>query len=195
MMSKNRILYIIIAFVVLFIIIQTFYFNYKLKTELNIKSANQNQKIGYFDLNAVQRKCSVFKQLNQELENIEKKNKEITNEYREKLLKKVDEFEKNNRGKTKLELTKIQTDISFLEDDIHQRIDYHSKSYTLKNYQIKKEIRKRITSFLKKYCKEKGYSFILEADSDLVFYKDQSFDITQEIIDGITLEENLHLKK
>ncbi len=195
MQKTSEILFISVFIILLILTVHALYLHYQVQLESTNLHQNKNQKIGYFNINLVQQQCKVFKKMNEELEKEEKKNKEITQEYREKLLKKVDEFEKNNRGKSKLELSKIQSDINILEDDIHHRIDYHSKSYTLKNYQIKKEIKKRITAFLRQYCKEKGYTFIFETESDLVFYKDQAYDITQDIIDGITLEDKLQVQK
>ncbi|MFT4024048.1 MAG: OmpH family outer membrane protein [Flavihumibacter sp.] len=52
----------------------------------------------------------------------------------------------------------------------------------------KKNIKTKIEGYLKEFNKNKGYSFIMSYEPELMFYKDTVYNITNQLIDGLNAE-------
>ena len=46
-------------------------------------------------------------------------------------------------------------------------------------------VKKKIEDFLMEYNKDKKYSFIIMNQNDLVYYRDSSFNITNNVVEGL----------
>ena len=49
----------------------------------------------------------------------------------------------------------------------------------------KKNIKNKIEEYLKEFNKDKGYSYIISYEPELMFYKDTIYNITDQLIQGL----------
>jgi outer membrane protein len=61
------------------------------------------------------------------------------------------------------------------------------KSQELQDESIKKiqEVKKSIEAYLKEFNKNKNYSYILSSSNDIIYLKDTTYNITNELIQGL----------
>jgi outer membrane protein len=55
-------------------------------------------------------------------------------------------------------------------------------------FKMAQEMNKTIEDYLKKFNKDKGYTYILTSQPGLIYYKDTAHNITRELISGLNLE-------
>ena len=86
-------------------------------------------------------------------------------------------------------LMKMQQDLQVLQNNLSNQLATENQKNSL-------QLRDSINVFLKEYNKTKGYNLILSNTGfDNLLYADSSFNITQEIIDGLNAKYTSAPKK
>ena len=57
--------------------------------------------------------------------------------------------------------------------------------YKLGSHYIKGNLKKKIDDYLAIYNKDKGFAYIFSNDPGLMYYKDNAYDITADVIKGL----------
>jgi outer membrane protein len=47
------------------------------------------------------------------------------------------------------------------------------------------DVKKKIEDYLKEYNKDKGYAFVFSNSENLMYFRDSSYDITQDVVNGL----------
>jgi outer membrane protein len=47
------------------------------------------------------------------------------------------------------------------------------------------DVKKKIEDYLKEYNKDKGYAFVFSSSVDLMYLKDSTYNITQDVVNGL----------
>lgn len=83
-----------------------------------------------------------------------------------------------------------QRKLSKMQQDIESRHEQMSGQLLKETQDFNTELQSRLDEFLARYNKDKKYAYILSESkgSGLILYADESFDITNEIIDGLNAE-------
>jgi outer membrane protein len=144
-----------------------------------------SMKIAYFEIDSIENNYIYFKELKASLETKEEAytkqldalNKQISikeQEY-EKLRPKLSSIELSNREE---ELNKLYIDKSTLAQKITQDLQVERENRLF-------EIKKKIDDYLAIYNKDKGFAYIFSNDPGLMYYKDNAYDITADVIKGL----------
>jgi len=91
------------------------------------------------------------------------------------------EYSMEDGKKKQQELMKKEQNIYKLEDELNQK-------YTESEAKKTREIQKEILDYLKRYNKEKGYTYILGKTFGNIPYANEDLDITRSLLDGLNAE-------
>lgn len=144
-----------------------------------------NFKIAYFDLDSLQNNFDYYKQVAKELGNSEQQKRNELAAKKDAYVAKVKEYQSKGQAMSQSEVAAAQQDIQQREKDYQQ--DEQSKSQEMQEESFKRlqDVKKKIEDYLKEYNKDKTYSFIISSSTDLVYYKDSAYNITNDLIKGL----------
>ena len=148
-----------------------------------------NMKIAYVEIDSLLTKYNFWNDLNEQMIKKEENIRTTLNEKGRKLEKEAQEFQRKieNNGFTSREraeqeqarLMKQQQDLQALQQKLTEELAAENQKNSL-------QLRDSINSFLKIYNQDKGYDLIISnAGFDNLLYANPSFNITNEIVEGL----------
>ncbi len=142
-------------------------------------------KIAYFEMDSLQSNFDYYKQIAKELGNSEQQKRSDLASKKDAYVAKVKEYQSKGQSMSQADMAKAQQDIAQRERDYQQ--DEQAKSQEMQEESFKKiqDVKKKIEAYLKEYNKDKTYSFIISNSSDLLYYKDSAYNITNDLIKGL----------
>ncbi|MCA0397758.1 MAG: OmpH family outer membrane protein [Bacteroidetes bacterium] len=145
-------------------------------------------RIAYFDIDSLQNKYEFFKDALGELKvKEEAMNNELAS-MEKNYQKKISEWQKKGPSMSQSEADAVQREYAQMQQNYQQRrLSLEQQLETLK-MDYKKNIKTKIEGYLKEFNKNKGYSFIMSYEPELMFYKDTVYNITNQLIDGLNAE-------
>lgn len=144
--------------------------------------------IAYFDIDSLQNKYEYFKDALGELKvKEEAMNNELAS-MEKNYQKKISEWQKKGPSMSQSEADAVQREYTQMQQNYQQR--RMSLEQQLENLKMdyKKNIKTKIEAYLKEFNKNKGYSFIMSYEPELMFYKDTIYNITNQLINGLNAE-------
>jgi outer membrane protein len=143
-------------------------------------------KIAYFNSDLLEDNLNIYKRASQDIKSMqqasEAKIERARNEFQ-------DYYRKLTNSKT--QATEEETKkVMELEENVKRKMAEEQQSIAEKSSQLNKNLRDRVESFLERYNKTKGYAYIIQyvPDASFIFLKNNSFDITADLINGINAE-------
>lgn len=145
-------------------------------------------KIAYFDIDSLQNKYEFFKDALGELKvKEESMNKELSSLERS-YQKKINEWQQKGASMSQSEAEAVQREYGQMQQNYQQRrLTLEQQLENLK-MDYKKNIKTKIEDYLREFNKEKGYSYIISYEPELMFYRDTAYNITEQIIQGLNAE-------
>jgi outer membrane protein len=142
-------------------------------------------KVAYFEMDSLQNNFEYYKKVAKDLGISEQKKKSELAVKRDNYLAKVKEYQGKGQSMSQAEMARAQQDIAQREKEYQQ--EEQTKSQELQDESFKKlqDVKKKIEEFLKEYNKDKGFAYILTSASDLIYYKDSTLNITNDLIKGL----------
>ena len=142
-------------------------------------------KIAYFDMDSVQTNYTYFKEVANELTDLEQKKHNELADRKNEYMKVMKQYQEKGSSMSQIEMAKAQKDLEQRDRDL--QIFQQASASELQDVNFKKlhEVKKRIEEFLKDYNKNKGYNYIIINSSELVYYKDSTYDITSDVVKGL----------
>jgi outer membrane protein len=150
-------------------------------------NASSPLKVAYIDLDSIREKYDYFKLKNKELENEKVRiESEIENGLK-KLESDRNAFAGRGASISQEEMEKFQYDFQNRYQALGQRRETLLNQHLANQNKALDDIQKRINDFLEEYNKMAGYHFIFSTgEGNLTLYhKDTSFNITNEVIEGL----------
>lgn len=152
-------------------------------------SGPANMKIAYVEIDSLLTKYRYWNDLNEMMIQKEENIRTTLNEKAKDLDKEMREFQRKleNNGfasreraeQENMRIAKKQRDLQQLQEKLTNELQTENQKNSL-------QLRDSINSFLKIYNKDKGYSLIISNTGfDNLLYADQSFNITEEIVEGL----------
>lgn len=169
-----------------------FYLHFSNKNVL--KPANTNNtntanavgfKIAYFEMDSVENKYDFLKDVRAELRSLEEKKSGELASLRNASRTKLMEYQKKGNSMTQDEMAKANDDLMRMDNEL--KTQEQIKSQELQDESIKKiqEVKKSIEEFLKEYNQDKNFSYILSSSNDIIYLKDTTYNITNDLIQGL----------
>ena len=188
---KNGLL--VLNVVLLIAIAVLFYLHFSSGTPTVKKQANNQQanhsgsnfKIAYFEMDSLENSFAMVKDVKTELG---KKEDAITSELSrlEKTYQnKIAQYQAQGATMNQVQSENAQRDVMQMQQNMQNRKQALDKEY--QDYYIRKmkDVKTKIEDFLKEYNNNKGYSYILASDPGLFYYRDTTYNITNELITGL----------
>ena len=153
-------------------------------------TTNNSFKIAYFESDSLETGFDYYKQISKELGASEQQKRNEILAQRNAFVEKVKEYQAKGQTMTQMEAAKANQDVEARQKQI--QANEQTKSQEIQDERFKKlqDVKKKIEEYLKEYNKNNTYSFILSSSSDLMYYKDKTYDITKDLIKGLNEKYN-----
>jgi outer membrane protein len=167
-----------------------FYFQFASKNNV-VSAANsfhQNEngfKIAYFEMDSVENHYEYLKDVRNTLRQMEQQKSSELAELRNQNKAKLQAYQKKGSNMTQEEIARANDELMRLENEL--KTQEQIKMGELQDESIKKmqQAKMKIEDFLKLYNKDKNYAYILSSSSNIIYYKDTTYNITADLITGL----------
>ena len=152
--------------------------------------------IAYVDIDTVEAHYSYFKQKKTELET---KQQAIENELQANvraLQNEAADFQRKATGMTQSEGEAAQKTLYDKQQQLEGKAQNMRAQYAEQENKFNEELQKRLNDFLEKFNSDKKYAYIMSyrTGASNILYKDNKYDITNEVIKGLN-EANASAEK
>lgn len=166
-----------------------FFLHFKKQNKNTLKATSascfKTCKIAYFEMDSIQNHFEYYKQIIEELSKKEQDVRVILANKKNSNIAKLKEYQgkgssmsQDQMAAARQDLEKRESDYQFQEQSEASKLSGETRDKLL-------DVKKKIEDYLKEYNKDFDYSFILSNSSDLIYYKDTAFNITNEIVIGL----------
>jgi outer membrane protein len=148
-------------------------------------TTNNGFKIAYFESDSLETGFNYYKEISKELSSSEQQKRSELLAQRNAYIEKVKEYQAKGQAMTQMEAAKANQDVEERQKAI--QANEQQKSQEIQDERFKKllDVKKKIEDYLKEYNKNKTYALILSSSSELMYYKDSTYDITKDLIKGL----------
>jgi outer membrane protein len=188
--SKNPLL--VINIVLLILVAVLFYLHFSSsskKTEIKTAVADSDSsrlfRIAYFEMDSIENNYEYLKDVRNELKTKEQGLSSQLNQMKNRYMDKVNKFQQEGQTMTQERQGAIQQDL--LQEQKMIQNKEQSVGHELQDASFKKmqEVNKTIEDYLKDFNKNKLYSYILAYQPGTIYYKDENYNITSEVLKGL----------
>lgn len=167
-------------------------------TASNVKSvgataaAPDEFKIAYFEMDSLEASFEMVKDVKSELS---RKEDAVTGELRrmEKSYQdKLGRYQAQAATMTQVQSESATKDMMQMQQQMQNRKQSLDQEYQDFYMRKMKEVKTKIEDYLKAYNAEKGFTYILAYEPGLFYYRDSTYDITDDLIKGLN---NTYKKK
>lgn len=142
-------------------------------------------KVAYFEMDSLQANYKYFKDA---LNHLKGKEQEMNNELaglERSYQKRVSEWQSKGSSMSQSEADAAQRENAQLQQNYQSRKQSLEESFAKQSMEFKKDIKKKIEEYLKEYNKDRKYSYVLSYEPDFIFLKDTTYNITNDLVDGL----------
>ncbi len=169
--------------------------NFSTSSQQNGSSYDQPFRIAYFDMDSIESNFSLAKEMQSELTKKEEAINVEMNRLQNDFQKRYQHFQELGPTMNQAQLEGAQRELFELEQSIKGRkvqLDQDYQSYYLNKQQ-------EIISLIKKFCedfnKDKIFTLIIANEPGLIYYKDNTYNITSSLLKGLNELYQLQKKK
>ena len=98
---------------------------------------------------------------------------------------KYQELQKVGASLSQAELASKQQELMQMEKAFQGKEKMMSDEMQDEQFRKMQDVKKKIEEYLKVYNKDKGYAFVFSSSTDLMYLKDSSYNITQDVVNGL----------
>ncbi len=152
----------------------------------------QSLKIAYVDLDSIQEKYVYYKEKMTEFERKKESADRELNGAFQRIENERATFAQRGEAITQAEAENFQREYTRKMQNLESQKRNFETSIQQDGMKTMEDLRKRINDFLVEYNKKKAYSLIFSTSSsvNVLFHKDSTLDITNEIVDGLNAAYN-----
>lgn len=146
-----------------------------------------NLKIAYVDLDSIQEKYHYYKEKTEEF-NRKKENADLQlNTAFQRIEEERIAFAKKGQAITQAEYENFQRSYQTKMQNLEEQKRVMENAISSDGVKMLDDLKNKINVFLETYNKEKEYSFIFSTSNSLnvLFYKDTTYNITNQVVDGL----------
>jgi len=145
-------------------------------------------KVAYFEIDSIQNNYNLFKEVKAALQAKDLENAKQLTGLKNAFALKYQDLQKNGQYLSQAEVGARQQELAQLEKNYTNREQQLSAELQEESFKKLQEVKKKIEAFLVNYNKNKTFAYILASNSDLMYYKDTAYDITEDIVKGLNSE-------
>jgi outer membrane protein len=98
---------------------------------------------------------------------------------------KYQELQRIGSTLTQAEQAARQQELTNIENAFRGKEKMMSDEMQDMQFRKMQDVKKKIEEYLKEYNKDKGYAYVFSSSIDLMYLKDSSYDITQDVVNGL----------
>lgn len=144
-----------------------------------------NFKIAYFEVDSIQNHFAYYKEIVSELDTKNQANQKVLGEMKNTFIAKYQDFQKVGASLTPAEQQARQQELSNIENVLRGKEKMMSDEMQDVQFRKMQDVKKKIEEYLKEYNKDKGYAYVFSSSVDIMYLKDSSYDITQDVVNGL----------
>jgi outer membrane protein len=152
-------------------------------------SKSKEFRIAYFDMDSVEanydRVREVKAELNKKEENINMEMDRMRRDYQQRLNYYQNQAQINNM--TPQQQQDAMQELNAINEKINARKQALDQDYQELVSRVNKEMKSAIEDFLRDYNRTRGYSYIFANESGLFYYRDSTYNITNEVVRGLNI--------
>lgn len=181
------------------IVLYYLYFRYTSTDSHRIMQANtavaNSFKIAYFDLDSLESQYQDYKEARDYLRGKDSEMTEQLNILQNNYISKVKEYQQKGPTMSQTEQSDFQDQLAKMRDDYQQTQQQMGQEMNAESMRKLQEVKNKIQSFLKDYCKDKGYAYVFASSSDdYLYYKDTLRNITKDIVGLLNQQHEIDKK-
>lgn len=154
------------------------------------KKANAGVTIAYFEMDSVENNLDYVKDAMEKFKVKEQQMNTQLNGLKNNYQRRIEEWNKKGQTMTQTESEAAQREYNQMNENYNSQKQKLEMELQDLQFKMAQEMNKTIESFLLKYNKDKGYSYIMTSQPGLIYYKDTTHNITRDLISGLNLEYN-----
>ncbi len=189
--------------VILFILIGILYYvhffpNKTKSTEVPIKhieNGSNNFKIAYFEMDSLESQYGYIKEIRNELKNKQIDMNAELGKLRKNYQARMAQLQEKASTMSQAEGEAAQREAYQMQQNLAEKEQNLNQIFQQDSYQKMQNINKQIEDFLKEYNKTKGYSYIITHQPGFIYYRNPSYNITQDLINGLNAQYTPKEKK
>jgi outer membrane protein len=177
-----------------------FYLHFSSPKKANIKTAATTDanvsgpfKMAYFEMDSIENNYEYLKDVRNELKGKEQGLSSQLNQMKNRYMNKVNKFQQEAQTMTQERQGAIQQDLLQEQKMIQNKEQAMGHELQDASFKRMQEVNRTIENYLREFNKNKTYSYILAYQPGTIYYKDERFDITSEVLRG--LNDNYRKKK
>jgi outer membrane protein len=153
-------------------------------TKASTQVASQG-RIAYFDLDTLQARYQYFKDAEAQLKSSQQSMTAELGGLEREYQKKMGEWQQKGPSMSQAEADAAQREKARMEQRYQTRRQVLEEALAKKSMEINKDIKLKIEKFLKEYNKDNRYSYILAYMPELIYYRDTTNNITDDLLKGL----------
>ena len=192
-MNKNVLVGFNVVLLILVVILFYLHFSSTSKkteaTAVKVGNTNNNSaapfRIAYFEMDSIENNYDYLKDVKNQLKAKENQLSGQLTTMKNRYMEKVNRFQQEAQTMTQERQGAMQQDLMQEQKVIQnkeQAVGAELQDESLRRLQ---NVNKTIEDFLKEYNKDKGYSYILGYQPGTIYYKDSTFDITNDVVQAL----------
>ncbi|RYY22703.1 MAG: OmpH family outer membrane protein [Chitinophagaceae bacterium] len=152
------------------------------------KRANAGVTIAYFEMDSVEHNLDYVKDAMEKFKVKEQQMNTQLNGLKNNYQRRIEEWNKKGQTMTQTESEAAQREYNQMNENYQAQKQKLEMELQDLQFKMAQEMNKTIEDYLKKYNKDKGYSYIMTSQPGLIYYKDTAHNITRDLIAGLNLE-------
>jgi outer membrane protein len=144
-----------------------------------------NFKIAYFETDSIQNQFEYFKEIDNELQKKNQANAKILGDMKGIFNTKLQELQRTGSSLSQAEAASKQQELMQMEKAFQGKEKMMQDEMQDETFRKMQDVKKKIEDYLKDYNKDKGYAYIFSSSVDLMYLKDSSYNITQDVVRGL----------
>lgn len=145
-------------------------------------------RIAYFEMDSLTSSYTMIKDVRDELtkeeESMNREMVRLQKVYNDKLTT----YQKQAQTMSQIESERANRDMLQLQETIRNKQQDMEQRYQDLQMRKKQEIKVKIEDYLKDYNQSKKFAYIIAYEPGMIFYRDTSFDITNDLLKGLNTQ-------
>jgi outer membrane protein len=164
------------------------YIQYTRDDRHRIKDANSQLanafKIAYFDIDTLENYYEYSKQVRSYLMKKDSINQGELSKMLGNINNEIKQYNQTSQATSQVQQSSFQQKMQELQNEYEKQGTLLAQQLQTESFQKIQQVRIKIQQFLKDYCKEKGYAYVLSTQEydNVVYYKDTIRNITADLV-------------
>lgn len=158
------------------------------KPSVQNNNTSNNFKVAYFEMDSLESQYGYIKEIRNELKNKQTDIAAELNKIRKNYQSRIAQLQEKASTMSQSEGEAAQKEVYQMQQNLAAKEQSLNQAFQEESYKKMQTVNTRIEDFLKQYNNGKGYAYIITNQPGFVYYKENKYDITKDVIDGLNTQ-------